>query len=57
VAVGPLAEPGGGGAEPVADGLRDVSCPCFQGGRAVAEPAGLLRRNKQDEAVESPPGR
>jgi hypothetical protein len=42
VAVGLLAEPDGGGAEPVADRLRDVSGLCFQGGRAVAEPGGLL---------------
>jgi DNA-binding transcriptional LysR family regulator len=37
-----LAEPDGGGAQPVADGLRDVRCLGFQGDRAVAELGGLL---------------
>jgi len=42
VLAGLLAEPGGGGAQPVADGLRDVRGLAFQGERAVAELGGLL---------------
>jgi hypothetical protein len=37
-----LAEPAGGGAEPVGDGLRDVRGLGLQGERAVAELGGLL---------------
>ena len=39
---GLVAEPGGGGAQPVADGLRGVRGLGFQGERAVAELGGLL---------------
>ena len=42
VLVGQLAEPGGAGAEPVADGLRDVRGLAFEGERALAELGGLL---------------
>ena len=40
--VGLVAEPGGGGAQPVADGLRDVRGVVLEDARAVAELGGLL---------------
>jgi hypothetical protein len=42
VLAGLAAEPDGGGAEPVADGLREVRGLGFLGKRAVAELGGLL---------------